>query len=590
MTGLTPFTIQAISNRIASILNEQQTALIRTAFSTVVRESEDLACGLFNAAGQMIAQSITGTPGHINSMATGVRHFVEAFPPERLEPGDVLITNDPWKTAGQVNDFTIVTPVFNDEGPIAYFASTCHAPDIGGRQFSGEAREVYEEGLQIPMLKIVSAGKPNDDVLDIIRMNVRQPEETVGDIYAQISSNEVGVRRLTTLLAEFGLRDVEEIGHEVISRSEQAMRAGIAALPDGTYTNEAWTDGFDEPIVLRCTVVVSGDEISVDWDGSSPQSLRGINLVLNYTHAYTSYAMKAALAPDVPHNDGAFRPVHVSAPVGSILNCEHPAPVASRHVIGHFLPGIIFGALAPAMPGRLLAGSADALWITVWQGRNLDREPFSQAVFQLGGMGARPTKDGLSATGFPSGVAGMPAEVIESLCPLVLQTRGLISDSGGAGRFRGGLGQVRVVSCSTNRPWSVSGLLDRTHHPAPGLEGGGSGAVGEFRIVGGDDLPLKRVVSLDPDAAVALHLPGGGGFGNPFLRDPERVLDDVVDGYVSIERARSDYGVAIEYVGPPDALVRPRASYRLDVAATDALRARGSDETDAGLALASEGR
>jgi N-methylhydantoinase B len=520
VTRLTPFTIQVLSNRIGSILNEQQTALIRTAFSTVVRESEDLACGVFNQAGLMIAQSLTGTPGHVNSMATGVKHFVDAFPPDSLEQGDVLITNDPWKTAGQVNDFTVVTPVFRGGRPIAYFASTCHAPDIGGRQFSGEAREVYEEGLQIPMLKILRAGEPNRDVLEIIRTNVRQPDETIGDIYAQISSNEVGAERLRALLDEFDLPDVEEIADEIISRSERAMRAGIAALPDGTYTNEAWSDGYDEPIVLRCTVTVAGDEMRVDWAGSSPQSSHGINLVLNYTHAYASYAMKAAVAPEVPHNDGAFRPVHVSAPLGSILNCEHPAPVASRHVIGHFLPGIIFGALAPAMSGRLLAGSADALWITVWQGRDRRRRPFVQTVFQLGGMGARPTKDGLSATGFPSGVAGMPAEVVESLSPLVFRRRELRCDSGGAGRFRGGLGQDRVITCSTDDRWSVSGLLDRTRHPAPGLVGGLPGAAGAFRLLGGDDLPIKRVVSLDPDASVELSLPGGGGYDDPFARDP----------------------------------------------------------------------
>ena len=466
MTRLTPFTIQVISNRIGSILNEQQTALVRTAFSTVVRESEDLACGVFNQAGLMVAQSLTGTPGHVNSMATGVKHFVHAFPPESLEPGDVLITNDPWKTAGQVNDFTVVTPVFRGGRPIAYFASTCHAPDIGGRQFSGEAREVYEEGIQIPMLKILRAGEPNRDVIEIIRTNVRQPDETIGDIYAQISSNEVGADRLRSLLDEFDLPDVEEIADEIISRSERAMRAGIAALPDGTYTNEAWTDGFDEPIVLRCTVTVAGDEMTVDWSGSSPQSPFGINLVLNYTHAYASYAMKAAVAPEVPHNDGAFRPVHVTAPLGSILNCEHPAPVASRHVIGHFLPGIIFGALADAVPGRLLAGSADALWITVWQGRDRRRRPFVQTVFQLGGMGARTGKDGLSATGFPSGVAGMPAEVVESLSPLVFRRRELTPDTGGAGRFRGGLGQDRVITCSTDE--RVVGVRPARPHEASG--------------------------------------------------------------------------------------------------------------------------
>jgi N-methylhydantoinase B len=340
------------------------------------------------------------------------------------------------------------------------------------------------------------------------------------------------------------------------------------------YTNEAWSDGYDEPVLLRCTITVAGDELTVDWAGSSPQSPYGINLVLNYTHAYASYAMKAAIAPDVPHNDGAFRPVHVTAPLGSILNCEHPAPVASRHVIGHFLPGIIFGALAGAVPGRLLAGSADALWITVWQGRDRARRAFVQTVFQLGGMGARPTKDGLSATGFPSGVAGMPAEVVESLSPLVFRRRELLQDSGGAGRFRGGLGQERVVTCSTDSEWSVSGLLDRTRHPAPGLEGGEAGSVGAFRLQDGGDLPIKRVVPLAPDAAVELRLPGAGGFGAPFARPVEAVLSDVVEGYVSLAAARERYGVAIAYVGDAAALVRPRASYAVDDAETARLRGR----------------
>jgi N-methylhydantoinase B len=353
------------------------------------------------------------------------------------------------------------------------------------------------------------------------------------------------------------------------------MRAGIAALPDGIYTNEAWTDGFDEPILLRCTVTVDGDEMHVDWAGSSPQSPFGINLVLNYTHAYASYAMKAAVAPEVPHNDGAFRPVHVTAPLGSILNCEHPAPVASRHVIGHFLPGIIFGALAPAVPGRLLAGSADALWITVWQGRDRRRRPFVQTVFQLGGMGARPTKDGLSATGFPSGVAGMPAEVVESLSPLVFRRRELTCDSGGAGHFRGGLGQDRAITCSTDERWSVSGLLDRTRHPAPGLADGLAGAAGAYRLLGGDDLPIKRVVTLQPNDAVELRLPGGGGYGSPRARDPEAVVADVVEGYVSIAQASALYGVVVRFVGRADALVRTRASYELDLPATSDLRRAG---------------
>lgn len=569
---LDPFTINVLANRLASMLDEQQTALVSTAFSTVVRESEDLACGVFNRAGLMVGQSITGTPGHVNAMATGVRHFVEAFPPETLEDGDVLITNDPWMTAGQVNDFTIVTPVFRGGEPIAYFASTCHAPDIGGRQFSGEAREVYEEGLQVPLLKLMRAGKPNADLLEIIRVNVRQPDETVGDIYAQISSNEVGAVGLQKLLDEFGMDDIEEIGREIMDRSERAMRDGIRALPDGVYRSEAWSDGYDEPIKLACTITVQDDEIAIDWTGSSPQSPYGINLVHNYTHAYASYAMKAAIAPEVPHNAGAFRPVHVSAPSGSILNCEHPAPVASRHVIGHFLPGVIFAALAPAMPGKLLAGSADALWITVWQGRDRTRARFVQTVFQLGGVGARASKDGLSATGFPSGVAGMPAEIVETLCPLVFRRRELRLDSGGAGRWRGGLGQEREITCLTDEPWSVAGLLDRTKHPAPGVDGGDPGAAGIYERGTGESLPLKRVVALAAADSVRLALPGGGGYGAPVLREPERVLADVVEGYVSIEAARERYAVSVRYLGHPDALVRLPEHYELDADETNRLR------------------
>lgn len=572
---MNPVTLEILWNRLLSVCNEQQVTLLRTAFSTVVRESQDLACGVFDARGQMIAQSMTGTPGHINAMATGVRHFLAAYPPETLADGDVLLTNDPWQTAGQINDMTVLTPVFGRGASagaiVAYFASTCHAPDIGGRILSAEAREVFEEGLRIPITKLFIAGEPNTELLKILRANVRTPEETVGDLYAQASSNAVGARSLLHLMDEFSLHSIEPLADAIIARSEAALREAIAKIPNGVYTAETWSDGFEEPVLIRVAVTVEDRDIHIDFAGSSAQSRRGINVVLNYTQAYASFAIKAAVSPEVPHNDGSFRPVHVTAPLGSILNCREPAAVASRHLIGHFLPGVIFAALAPAMPGRLMAGGSDPVWISVWRGEEANATPFLLSHFQLGGAGARATKDGLSTTGFPSGVGGVPAEIIESLTPLVQQHRELRIDSGGAGAFRGGLGQATAMRNRSGRPWEISAMIDRIRFPGQGLAGGAPGACGEM-LVDGQPRPAKSLTALAPDATVSLNLPGGGGYGSPHARPVERVLDDVVKGYVSVEAAARLYGVVVRYTGSDDQLVRLPRHYTFDEAATQALR------------------
>jgi N-methylhydantoinase B len=572
-----PILVEVLANRLVSIVNEQHAALIRTAFSTVVRESEDLACGVFDSRGWMIAQSMTGTPGHINAMATGVRHFLTALPPETLRRGDVLITNDPWQTSGQINDITIVTPVFHRERVAGYFANTCHAADVGGRILSAESREVYEEGLRIPIMKLFDGGTINQLLIAIVRANVRTPDETVGDLYAQAACNDVGARRLQSLLEEYELESIDPVADEIIGRSEHAMREAIRALPDGIYENESFSDGFDEPVRLRVTVTVAGDELAIDFAGSSDQSRHGINLVLNYTHAYSSFAAKAALAPEVPHNEGSFRPVRVTAPPGSILNCYEPAPVGTRHLIGHLLPGVIFGALAPALPGRLMATGADATWLTIWRSTESGRRPFSLTLFQSGGTGARALKDGLSATGFPSGVAGVPAEVIETLTPLVQLRRELRTDSGGAGRQRGGLGQRTEMACRSGGRWSVSTLIDRTRFGAGGLDGGLDGAVGELALASGRPAPPKQTLDLTPDERVTLSPPGGGGYGNPHEREEHLVLADVVDGYITLAAARELYGVAIEYTGEPWRLVRTPDVYRIDARETARLRSHVND-------------
>jgi N-methylhydantoinase B len=573
-----PVTLEILWSRLLSVCNEQQLTLLRTAFSTVVRESQDLACGVFDARGRMIAQSVTGTPGHINAMATGVRHFLVAYPPETLQEGDVLLTNDPWMTAGQINDMTVLSPVFLEGKVVAFFASTCHAPDIGGRILSAEAREVYEEGLRIPITKLFHAGQPNEELLRLIRANVRTPEETVGDLYAQTSSNAVGARSLLHLMGEFRLSSLEDLADEIMQRSERSLRDAIRELPNGLYTSEILSDGYEEPVRICTSVRVEKEDIFIDFSGSSAQSRRGINVVLNYTQAYANFAIKAAIAPEVPHNDGAFRPVHITAPRGSILNCVEPAAVASRHLVGHFIPGAIFAALASAAPERLMAGGSEPVWITVWRGHRAAGEesdksgtPFLLSHFQLGGAGARPAKDGLSATGFPSGVGGVPVEAIESLAPMLQTHRTLRQDSGGAGKFRGGLGQSTGMRCLTGLPWELSAMIDRLEYPGTGLQGGQAGACGRFRVDGERRL-AKCLLALTPDASVTLDLPGGGGYGNPFERDPELVLQDVVYGYISSEAAEREYGVAIRYTGAPSALVRMPERYELDADRTRRLR------------------
>src|SRR5580765_506016 len=564
-----PVTLEVIWSRFMSVANEQQDALIRTAFSTIVRESQDLACGLFDTRGRMIAQSLSGTPGHINAMATSMKHFLTAFPPERLAAGDVLITNDPWQTAGQINDITITTPIFRNRKLVALFANTCHSADIGGRILSAEAREVFEEGLRIPIMKLFERGEPNQILMQIVRANVRQPDEVIGDFYAQTACNETGGRALLEMMDEFELESIDSVADEIIRRSEAAVRAEIRKLPNGEWTNETWSDGFEEPIIVRCTVKIEDEDIFIDFTGSSPQSTRGINVVLNYTHAYASFAIKAAVCPDVPHNDGSFRPVHVSAPPGSILNALDPAPVASRQVIGHFIPSAIFAALSGAMPGRLMAPGADPIWLSVWRGQN---PPFTLTVFQVGGTGARPTKDGLNAVGFPSGVAGVPAEVIESLSPVVLKRRELRADSGGPGTCRGGLGQLTEFARRGEGKWSVSSIADRTKYPAPGLLGGASGATGEVTLNDGTRLNAKALKDLKDGEVVHVNLPGGGGYGEPWKREVEKVRWDVVENYISVEEAEQQYGVAVRYSGNSADLVKLPENWVVDHARTAELR------------------
>ena len=568
-----PVTMQVLWQRLISVTNEQAAALIRTAFTPIVRDAEDLSSAVFDRRGYMIAQSVTGTPGHINSMATGMKHVLAAHPPDTLRPGDVLITNDPWQTSGHLLDLTIATPAFAGETLVGFFANTCHALDIGGRPFSADADDVHEEGLYIPIMKLYEGGRPNESLFRIVEANSRAPVPVLGDIHAQVACNDVGARSLLALMREFGLDSLDELSDAIIRRSEEALRRAIAALPDGEYTSETTADGLDAPVRIKTKVVVAGDGVTVDYTGTSDQDQRGINVPLNYTTAYTTFAIKAAIGPEVPNNDGSFRPVRVIAPPGCILNAQPPAPVAARAIVGHFLPGTIFRALGPAIGPRAMAAGADSICLITVHGETA--APFTYTFFCVGGMGARAAKDGLSTTGFPSGVAGMAAEVTETLAPVLIHRREFRDGSGGPGRQRGGLGQTIDLAVRTGRRYSIAASADRTRCAAEGAGGGCPGAPARTILDTGETRDFKRTQQVPPDRRVILELAGGGGYGDPMTRDPQAVLRDVLNGFVSLDAAREDYGVVIRRLAPDDETVLLPEDFVVDEAATSALRTAG---------------
>lgn len=532
--------VEIMWNRLITLLEEQAKTLIRTALTSILADSEDLSAGLFDSKGNMIAQANTGTPGHINTMALGVRHFLEKFPADSLKPGDVLIGNNAYEISGHLLDVTIVTPAFYNQRLVGYFASTCHVADIGGRGYTPEGESIFEEGLQIPYMKYYDGGRINETLREIIATNVRAPYEVLGDLNAQVLGNEVGIKRLIEMMEEFNLTEIDSLGEEIMRRSEEGMRKAISQVPDGVYENQIISDGFDEPITLKCKITVDGDEIKVDFAGSSKASRRGINCNVYYLTAYTTYVLKAAIAPDIPNNQGSFRPVHVSAPEGSVVHAVPPMPTTARHVLGHFAPECVLGALYHAIPDKTIAEGSSSVWALTVRG-----EGFSYLNFALGGMGARPTKDGLSATGFPSGVRGVPVEIMEISSPVIVHHKELRPDSGGSGRYRGGLGQTISFGVLTEKEWQFSCIGDRMMHGAKGLNGGRDGATAEVYINDEKAPTSKAVYRLSPSDVVTLKLPGGGGYGSPTERDPESVLQDAVNGYITPERALSDYGVHV---------------------------------------------
>lgn len=528
--------LQVMWTRLISVVEEAAQALMRTAFSTTVRDAGDLSAAVFDTQGRLIAEAVTGTPGHVNSMAEGVRHFLARFPIATMADGDHYITNDPWLTAGHLHDITVVSPVVTDGRVVGLLGCCCHQLDIGGLGQGPDGRSIYEEGLQIPLLKLASRGQINEDLLAILKQNVRTPLQVEGDVLSYIASNDTGARRLKAMLAEFGQHSLDALGDYILQQSLLATRERIAALPRGSWHSELTIDGYDQAITLRATLTISGDQVTVDYAGTDAAVPQGINVVLNYCRAYTVFGLKCLISPEVPNNHGALLPFVVHAPEGCILNAQRPSPVAARHVIGQMLPDVVLGCLDQALPNRVPAEGSSCLWSVQLRGRvagsGSAATTFDTVFFNSGGAGARPGQDGLDATAFPSGVRAMPVEVTEHDAPIVIWKKELRPDSGGSGRHRGGLGQTVEVGTRDGSAFEVLAMYERVATPARGRSGGGDGAAGVVRLASGALLRAKGLQTVPANDRLVLELPGGAGLGDARERSAAALAADVAAGLV----------------------------------------------------------
>jgi len=542
---------QVMWNRLIAVVEEQAQSLLRTAFGTITREAGDLSAGVYDTNGNMIAQAMTGTPGHVNTMATAVAHFFKHFPQATMKPGDVFVTNDPWLGTGHLFDYVMMTPVFLGKKLVAFFASTCHVIDVGGVGMSAKANSSFEEGTLIPHLRIRKEGKLNEELLSIILANSRAPVEVKGDILSLISANDTGARRLVDMMKEFKLTSLEPLAKHILKQSEKGAREAIKALPEGEWSHEMLLDGYERQVTLKAKLIVRNGKITVDFSGSSPASLFGINSPRTYTHAYAVFGLKAVIAPHVPNNIGSLSCFDLVTEPGTIVDPVRPSPVTARHVIGQMLADSVFGCLAQALPGTVQAESAGPIWILslysahgrVPPEQTANAKSFAVINMGLGGIGGRPGKDGLATTAFPSGVGTIPIEVTETQCPLYFRRKHYLADSGGAGQWRGGVSQVIEIANREDAPFAISAAtFDRIHTPAQGREGGLPGCKGLARKGSGPTLPDKGIHVIPAGDSLLVELPGGGGFGRPDRRERAALEADIAAGLVTVEAARRDYG------------------------------------------------
>ncbi|MBN2032788.1 MAG: hydantoinase B/oxoprolinase family protein [Deltaproteobacteria bacterium] len=562
-----PITLEILWRRLISIVDEADSTVARTAFSSLLRDAHDYTCMFTDGQGRELAQGTFATPGQSGAMALGIKNLVNRMARDTYRPGDVFITNDPWALAGHLNDVCVMSPIFYKKRITAFTACVFHHSDIGGR-VSSDNHEVYEEGLFIPLVKLYDGGKLNRSVLDMIRWNVRTPDEVTGDIRSQIAANHVCAEKICRMLYENNMNGLDDLAEEIIGRTERSMREGIKKVPDGIYRAQGVVEQMEgkEDIIIKAAVQVRGSDIIVDLAESSPQVNWGGNVVYNFTYAYVHMAVKSMFDPDIPNNEGCARPITLKAPEGTVVNCRFPAAVAARMQIGHFMTEIIYRALSQAAANRVIAGSGGTpATMNVFYGRRNNGKPWHSVIIRGGGMGASGAADGHYVAIFPANGANTPVEIFESDTPLIVEKRELLVDSGGAGRMKGGLGRRVVLRIPDDAdgplpPVNLGIQSGRYRYPPEGLFSGKAGAKAQFLVNGKPGNPYG-LTQLSGGDVVTMDAAGGGGYGDPLERDPEMVLEDVIQGYVSPGRAEEDYGVVVDPV-----------TMRIDREATNSVR------------------
>jgi len=547
-----PITLEILWRRLISIVDEADSSVARTAFSSLLRDAHDYTCMFTDQKGRELAQGSFATPGQSGAMALGIKNLVTKLPLEIYKPGDSFITNDPWALAGHLNDVCVMSPIFYKNKVVAFTACVFHHSDIGGR-VSSDNHDVFEEGLFIPLVKLYDGGVLNQSVMDMIRWNVRTPDEVIGDIRSQIAANHVCSEKICQMLRENDLKNLDDLADQIISRTEKSMREEIEKIPDGIYRAEGIIEQMkgQQDVVIKASVEVKGSDITVDLNGSSPQVNWGGNVVYNFTYAYVFMAMKSMFGPDIPNNDGCARPVKLKAPEGTVVHCKFPAAVAARLVIGHFITEIIYRALSGVAPNKVIAASGGTpAQMNVFYGRKNDGRPWHSVIIRGGGMGASSMSDGNYVYIFPANGANTPIEIFESDTPLIVERRELLMNSGGPGRMKGGLGQREVFKIPDDKyapipPVNLGIQAGRHIHPPEGLFGGKPGAKAQFLVNGVHGNPFG-LTQLKPGDAVTIDAAGGGGHGNPLEREPEMVESDMIEGHISIDSAKKDYGVVID--------------------------------------------
>ena len=527
---------QVMWNRLLSVVEEQGQTLVRTAFSPIVRECGDISAGVFDLEGRMMAQAVTGTPGHVNSMAESVKHFIDHFPLNTMNEGDIFITNDPWMGTGHLNDFVLTTPCFKDNKIVGLFSCTSHLTDIGGLGVGPDATDIHMEGLYIPMLKLADKGVMNKTLLKLVSQNTRQPVETEGDVYSLAACNDIGCTRLVEMMKEFEIDDLKKLSDFIYDKSLSAVENEIKKIPNGEYKNSMMIDGFEKDIKLEAKLTVSDNSITVDYTGTSDKSKFGINVPLSYTKAYTCFGLSCLVSAEVPNNAGSLKPFEIDAPLGSILNAPYPAAVCARHIIGQMLPDVVFGCLEKAIPEKVPAEGASCLWNITFRGKT-DRGANNNSLFAVtavvnGGTGARPNKDGLSATAYPSGVKGTPVEINEAVAPLLFLKKEYNPGSCGKGKYNGGLGQVIEIKSAIDEDMDLLASFDRIKFPARGRLNGSNGKPGQVLVKGKGKLNGKGTQLIKAGDILQICTPGGAGLGDYSEREQSLLDKDLENEFL----------------------------------------------------------